>query len=111
MSARILSVLAFALLVACGGDDDGGGSTGGGGGGGGGGGSNGGNGGSSESSSSSSSSSSCSSESTSSQAYVCIGDRCKCASSKEDKYPYTKEEAEKACSSGTSTGNCPPNGG
>lgn len=98
MSARIFVVLALSALVACGGDDDtGGGSTGGG--------KNGG------SSSSRSSSSSCSSETTSSQAYVCIGDQCKCASSKDDKYPYTKEEAEKACASSTTTGNCPPSGG
>lgn len=97
MTARVFAVLAFAALVACGGDDDTGG--------GGGGGNNGGSG-----SSSSSSSSSCSSESTSSQAYVCVGDRCKCASSKDDTYPYTKDEAEKACSSSTSTGNCPGGG-
>ena len=96
MSARILAVLALAALVGCGGDDD----TGGGGG----------SGDKRGGSSSSSSSSSCSSESTSSQAYVCIGDQCKCASSKEDKYPYTKDEAEKACSSSTSTGNCPSGG-
>ena len=63
--------------------------------------------GSGSSSSSSSSGSSCSSESTSSQSYMCIGGRCKCASSKEDSYPYSEEEAKKACSSGTSTGNCP----
>lgn len=64
--------------------------------------------GSGSSSSSSSSGSSCSSESSSSQSYLCIGGRCKCTSSKEDGYPYTEDEAKEACSSGTSTGNCPP---
>lgn len=99
MSARIFAILALSALVACGGDDDTGG-----------GGSNGGSSSGNNGGSSSSSSSSCSSESTSSQAYLCVGDRCKCASSKEDKYPYTKDEAEKACTSGTSTGNCPSGG-
>ena len=95
MSARVLAVVALVGLFACGGEDDDGKSSSS----------------SSGTSSSNGSSSSCSSESTSSQAYLCIGDRCKCTSSKENEYPYTKEQAEKACSSGTSTGNCPPNGG
>lgn len=97
MSARMTMVIALAAaaLVACGGDDDGGGTT-----------SSGGS--SSGGSSSGSTSSSCSSESTSSNSYVCIGGRCKCTSSKEDSYPYTEKEAESACGSSTSTGNCPP---
>ena len=72
--------------------------------------------GSSGGSSSGSTSSSCSSETKSSQSYLCVGSddaskRCKCASSSEDTYPDTEAEAEKACGSSTTTGNCPPDQG
>jgi hypothetical protein len=93
-------VFSLAGLLGCSSDDGGTGGTGGSSGGG-------------SSGGSSSSSGSCSSQSESTKAYLCIGSgdsmRCKCASSKEDRYPYSEDEADRACSSGSSsqTGDCP----
>jgi len=56
---------------------------------------------------SSSSGTTCSSQSQSQESYVCVGDRCKCASSSGDAYPYTREEAAKSCGGSSSGGNCP----
>ena len=76
--ALAFSFLVMAPLAACSGGDD-----------------------SSSTGSTTSRSSSC--ESSSSQAYGCINDRCACTGSKD--YSLTKDEAEKKCAK--SSGNCP----